>query len=158
MGKPSVDAKVALRRNEKKWTPELMAAGWTAFPSIILEKQRALGLDALDVNILLQLAKHWWESDNPPFPSKGSIAQAIGVDSRTVQRRIAEMEKGGFITRSARVASHGGNKTNVYLFTGLIEKVKGFAQEAVEERARHAKEREERRTRRRPAGIHLVRK
>ncbi len=37
-----------------------MDAGWTAIPSIILDKQHALGLDPIDVNILLQLAKHWW--------------------------------------------------------------------------------------------------
>jgi hypothetical protein len=49
-----------LRRNEEKWTAPLMDAGWTAIPSIILDKQHALGLDPVDVNILLQLAKHWW--------------------------------------------------------------------------------------------------
>ena len=41
----------ALKQNEKKWTPTLMKAGWSAIPNIIIEKQRALGLDALDVNI-----------------------------------------------------------------------------------------------------------
>ena len=55
-----------IRRNEEKWTRTLMDAGWTVLPSIILEKQHALGLDAVDVNILLQLARHWWYKDNPP--------------------------------------------------------------------------------------------
>ena len=32
-----------LRRNEEKWTPALMDAGWTVIPSIILERQQALG-------------------------------------------------------------------------------------------------------------------
>ena len=35
----------ALRKNEAKWTKPLMAAGWNAIPSIIIEKQEALGLD-----------------------------------------------------------------------------------------------------------------
>lgn len=37
-----------LRRNEEKWTAPLMDAGWTAIPSIILDKQHALGLDPVD--------------------------------------------------------------------------------------------------------------
>ena len=32
----------ALKQNEKKWTPTLMKAGWSAVPNIIIEKQRAL--------------------------------------------------------------------------------------------------------------------
>lgn len=63
-----------LRRNEEKWTSTLMDAGWTVIPSIVLEKQAALGLDAIDVNILLHLAKHWWYRENPPHPAKTSIA------------------------------------------------------------------------------------
>jgi hypothetical protein len=45
-----------LHINEKKWSEELMDAGWVSFPSILLEKQKALGLSAVDVNILLHLA------------------------------------------------------------------------------------------------------
>jgi hypothetical protein len=58
------------KRNEQKWSPTLMEAGWTVLPSIILEKQDALGLDAIDVNILLQLARYWWYTDNLPHDKK----------------------------------------------------------------------------------------
>ena len=50
--------------NERKWCKDLMDAGWTAFPSVIIERQGVLGLDALDVNILLHLASYWWTKDN----------------------------------------------------------------------------------------------
>jgi hypothetical protein len=36
-----------------------MAAGWTAMPSVIIEKQEALGLDALDMNIILHLSHYY---------------------------------------------------------------------------------------------------
>ncbi len=42
-----------VKANEKKWGKTLMSSGWTAFPSIILEKQHALGLTAMDINIIL---------------------------------------------------------------------------------------------------------
>ena len=48
-----------LRTNEKKWSKPLMAAGWNVIPNIIIEKQEALGLDALDMNIILHLSHYW---------------------------------------------------------------------------------------------------
>ena len=88
-----------LRRNEEKWTSTLMNAGWTVLPSIILERQDALGLDPIDVNILMHLARHWWYSDNPPHPSKASMAKCMDIDPSTVRRHIARMEAVGFIKR-----------------------------------------------------------
>jgi DNA-binding MarR family transcriptional regulator len=121
-----------LQRNEKKWTRLLMDAGWTVLPSIILEKQHALGLDAVDVNILLQLARHWWYSDNPPHPSKSTIARCIGVNPSTVRRHIARMEAAGFIKRQKRFdPKYGGQVTNIYHFDGLIKEATPFAKEAI---------------------------
>jgi DNA-binding transcriptional regulator YhcF (GntR family) len=137
-------------RNEKKWGKPLMAAGWTAIPSVILDRQQALGLDALDVNILLQLAKHWWESDNPPFPSKKALSDCIGVDPRTIQRRIQQLEKDGLIKRKARKNAVGGCGSNAYLFDGLVKAATPFAHEALQKRAEREKAKEETRKRRRP--------
>jgi hypothetical protein len=43
-------ADVETLRKTAKWSKPLMAAGWNAIPSIIIEKQAALGLDAIDMN------------------------------------------------------------------------------------------------------------
>lgn len=126
-------------QNEKKWSPTLMKAGWTVLPSVILDRQQALGLDALDINILLHLAKYWWYSDNPPRPSKQAIAECIGVDKSTVRRRIARMEKDGLITRQARYDKKYGQQSNSYLFNGLIESVTPFAKEFIDARKRPRK-------------------
>jgi predicted transcriptional regulator len=140
-----------LRRNEQKWTRTLMDAGWTVLPSIILEKQHALGLDAVDVNILLQLARHWWYSDNPPHPSKATMAQCIGVDASTVRRHIARMESAGFIKRQARYdGKDGGQEPNVYHFDGLIKEATPFAQEAIAAREQRRGEDAARRSRKKP--------
>lgn len=121
-----------LKRNEDKWSPALMEAGWTVLPSIILEKQQALGLDPVDVNILLQLARHWWYSERPPFPSKGTIAQCMNMSTSSVQRHIAQMERDGLIKREYRYkADKGGQDTNAYHFAGLIKAATPFALESV---------------------------
>jgi len=55
----------ALRRNEAKWSKPLMDAGWNAIPSIIIEKQEALGLDAIDMNIIVAITKDHNNVDVP---------------------------------------------------------------------------------------------
>jgi hypothetical protein len=49
-----------VRRNEKKWGPTIWRAGWTAVPTVLLDKQHALNLEPIDLTILLQLFKRWW--------------------------------------------------------------------------------------------------
>ena len=152
MKKPSKKEKTErLRRNEEKWGPELIEAGWTMLPSVLLERQQGLGLDATDLNILLQLARHWWYSDNPPRPSKRTIAECMGIDPSTVRRRIARMEGDGLIRREERFdAKSGRQQSNNYFFDGLIEAATPFAQEVLEARGARKAENDERRTRRLP--------
>jgi hypothetical protein len=144
-----------LKRNEQKWSKALMDAGWTVIPSVILDRQKGLGLDPVDINILLQLAKHWWFSDNPPHPSKAAIADCMNVDTRTVQRHIAKMEEAGFIKRVPRYTrKNEGQDTNFYHFDGLIKEATPFANEAVEAKnARKADEVARRNRRRRPTMV-----
>lgn len=119
---------------EQKWSPELIAAGWTVLPAALIENQRALGLDAIDINIILHLANRWWTADNRPMPSKNSIAEAMNIDPSTVRKRIQRMEKGGFIKREERRVSKVGSKTNIYHLDGLIEELKPFAADMVKKK------------------------
>lgn len=124
-----------LKRNEQKWTKPLMDAGWTVLPSVILDRQRALGLTPTDVCILMHLAKHWWYEDNLPHPSKKAIAECMNVTESTVQRRIRHMERDGLIERVKRYnPKTGGQQTNAYDFTGLIKSATPYAQEAIQDR------------------------
>jgi predicted transcriptional regulator len=141
------NAAKAISTNEKKWGKALMNSGWTAFPSIILEKQHALGLDALDINIILYLSTYWWEADNKPHPSKRTIAEALNVTDRTIQRRIAALEKVGFMWREYRPDKEKGNKSNVYHFDGLIKAAEPYAEEKMEANEARREELEARRTR-----------
>lgn len=131
---PSVPEVAQLKVNEKKWSAPLMKAGWTALPNVIFERQRALGLDAIDVNIILHIASYWWTAEGKPFPSKKTIATAMNIDPRTVQRRIAAMEAGNLIRREGRRTSAKGSDTNIYHLDGLIEAAKPYALEKIQER------------------------
>lgn len=128
------EATAQLKVNEEKWSPLLMQAGFTVIPSILLERQNALGLDPLDINIILYLSTYWWTSDGLPHPSKATMAEALGCTPRTIQRRIAAMEASGFVKRIERRESRYGSQTNKYSFEGLIEAAKPFAKEKISER------------------------
>lgn len=150
MANPTKEAQRHLSQNERKWTETLMRAGWTVLPSVILDRQKAFGLDALDINILLHLAKYWWFSENPPRPSKQAIAECIGVDKSTIRRRIARMENDGLISRQSRFDKKYGQQPNSYHFDGLIEAAKPYAEEAIAARDQQKDEAAKRRTRKRP--------
>lgn len=116
----------------KKWSKPLADAGWTAIPTVIFERQHALGLDPLDINIILHLAGYWWKAGNAPHPSKATIAAAIGMHPRTIQKRIARLESAGFIKRTGRSSRKNGTMTNEYSFDGLIKEATPYAQERID--------------------------
>ena len=121
-----------LRRNEQKWTVPLMEAGWSVLPNVILDRQKILKLDPVDVNILLHLVKHWWYADRLPYPSKQTIADCMGVDASTVRRHIAKLEKRNLIQRVARYDKRKGQQSNQYDLTGLIDAARPLAEEMIE--------------------------
>lgn len=139
--KPAASVKEVLQENQKKWGADLMRAGWTLLPNTIFMRQRALGLDSVDINILLVLLSHWWQADNLPFPSKKTIAEAIGCDESTVRRRIKNLEAGKLIQRIMRPVEKDRNKTNQYDFSGLIAAATPYAQEEVQAREATREER-----------------
>jgi DNA-binding transcriptional regulator YhcF (GntR family) len=127
---------------EQKWGPKLAQAGWTGIPNILFERMRALGLSPLDFTIIVILISHWWKPDDRPHPSKARIAAMIGVDPRTVQRRIAAMQGVGLMKRQERRGSPTGSSTNIYHFDGLIKEATPFAEEKIQQQiiARAAKQ------------------
>lgn len=137
--KPANETK--LRVLEKKWGKQtLEVEGWTAVPNILLERQRALKIDPVKLNILLVLLKHWWEKPKMPYPSKVTIGEIINRDPSTVQRHIREMEEQKLLKRNERYLSAGGQTSNEYDLTGLIKTLKALAKKEMQEREKHEAE------------------
>jgi len=130
---------------EAKWGKTLIAAGFTALPDVIFQYQKALKLKPLDVLVLLHLASYWWKPNENPWPAKGTIADAIDVDPRTVQRSIAKMEALGYVRRIERKAKAGDNLTNQYDLRGLVKAAATFADLKIAIREKRAAEDKSRR-------------
>jgi DNA replication protein DnaD len=129
-----------LKANEQKWGKENIEAGWTLIPNALLVHQSTLGLTPMDLNIILQIARYWWEPGNHPFPAKQTIADCIGVTPRTIQKRIQEMEKAKFIERIERRESKTGSKTNIYRLSPLIEVLLPYSEDMITQRDERRKE------------------
>ncbi|UUA75280.1 helix-turn-helix domain-containing protein [Cellvibrio sp. QJXJ] len=132
--------------NEKKWGKQTIAVGWTLVPNMLLERQAVLGINSTQLNVLLVILKHWWEQETLPFPEMNTIAKMIGLSRSTVQRNIRELEGAGFIKRIVRKKRNGGNNSNQYDFTGLIELLKPFATEELKQREEQKQEKQNRLT------------
>ncbi|MEC5383618.1 helix-turn-helix domain-containing protein [Aurantimonas sp. C2-6-R+9] len=144
------EVKENLRVNEKKWGKTLMAAGWNVIPSIIIEKQQALGLDAIDMNIIVHLSHYWWEAENLPHPTVATIAGAIGVKPRTVQKRIKQLAELNLLERIERRHTKSGSAPNLYSFEGLIKAAEPFAEEKIAAVKKAQEERRGRISRKKP--------
>lgn len=112
--------------NEEKWTTSLLQAGWTAVPNIIIKKQATLGLDPIDLNIVIHLLHSWTTADELPSPTVDMIAKEIGVSVRTVQKHIGDLQDSGLITRVERRYTRFGSAANLYSLDGLIRATMPF--------------------------------
>ena len=127
-----------IKANEEKWGKSNIQAGWTAIPNALLIHQATLGLSSMDLNIILQIARYWWEADTHPYPAKKTLADTIGVTPRTIQQRIASLEKAGFIKRIER-REKKGSKTNIYQLSPLKDILEPYSKDLIKERKRRKK-------------------
>ena len=116
-----------------------------------------LGLDAIDINIILHIASYWWTQETKPHPSKKTIATAMGIEPRTVQRRIARLEADNLIRREQRRSVGNVSKTNIYHLDGLIAAAKPYALEKIQEREAKAVEKAARAARKGKPKLTVVR-
>lgn len=87
-----------------------MSHGYCIFPSILLQAQSRLGVNAQEMVVLLQLTEHWWRADSKVFPKKEVIAQRVGLSTRQVQRHIQRLEELKLVERKERY--RGGLRTS----------------------------------------------
>lgn len=102
---------------------EASLAGFQAVPDLLLKHQNDLGLSPTDLTVLLNVLMHWWYPDQKPFPRSTTIARRMGVNPRTVQRSLQQLEKLNLLTREK------GDKGLTYLDPApLVGKLELIAQ------------------------------
>jgi DNA-binding MarR family transcriptional regulator len=117
------------RQADRKWSPLVMKQGYSIIPVLLLHAQKRLGLSPPQLNVLLQIASHWWKAAELPYPSKQTIANRMDCTPRQVQRHLTALEKAGLIARIIRRNSRQGQLSNEYSLAGLVKKLKEIAPE-----------------------------
>jgi len=120
--KPVAPASLALA----KWRSAI-SAGFQVVPNVLIRAQSRLGLDPVDLAILLNITLHWWRTDELPYPQPKVIAHRIGVSTRTVERRLEDLEKRGFLSRLAAEKSADKLARRRIDLSGLVEKLEKAA-------------------------------
>lgn len=119
---------------ERRWTKKVLEPGFTLIPSALLRALVRLHIGPNELSVLLQMIDHWWENDDMPFPSKKRLGERIGVSEKTIQRAVVRLETEGLIRRSARHNRHGGQTSNLYDLTPLVEKLVPVAEDMLKAR------------------------
>jgi DNA replication protein DnaD len=122
----------------QKWTPEVIALGYTAVPDLLLSRMAALGLTPTELVLLLQLLRYWWTFAHLPFPSKRKLAEAMGCSEKNVQKVMKRLEERGFVTRVERRNQRDSSHTNLYDLDPLVGKLIPFAAEEAMRRQQKA--------------------
>jgi DNA-binding MarR family transcriptional regulator len=89
--------------------------GFVSVPTALLFAQSDLRINALEMNVLMNLLMHWWDKDQYPYPSQKAIAFRVGVSSRTVQRVLKELEDKELIKRELSSRTHKVFKGEMYI-------------------------------------------
>lgn len=128
----------------EKWGRNAMAYGFTALPNAVLYHAKELGLTRTDVLVAFHLASYWWAPDSKARPSKKTLADALDLDPRTIQRSIARMEKLNLVRRKERKAKAGDNLPNFYFLDGLAKKAEEISKRELKVREQRRAEDSER--------------
>jgi hypothetical protein len=109
-----------------KWG-DALEMGFVIVPGVLIRAQAKLGLDAVDLAVLLNILLHWWTPGDWPYPQPRVLANRIGVSTRTIERRLESLEKREFLVRLPPEKSADGLARRRIDLTLLVRRLKGFA-------------------------------
>jgi len=122
------------REMERRWGKGVLGPGFVFLPSALVRGQSRLKIDATELTVLIHLLDHWWAASEMPFPSKRRLSERMGVSEKTIQRAMARLEALGLVKRVARHFAAGGQASNFYDLSGLVERVQEIARDMMEAR------------------------
>ena len=119
---------------ERIWGKSVYKHGYAGIPSILIQAQQRLGINPMQMNIIIQLLDSWFDPARKPFPAKKILANRIGVTEKTIQINVRALEQAGLIRREMRKTAVGDWNSNIYHLDGLIAKVQALEPEFAAEK------------------------
>src|SRR3712207_3956972 len=114
---PNTECRIVVRFGD-----ELLQAGFTAVPNLVLRHYVALGITPTEMMFIIHIWQYWW-NEKDPYPSLRTIAERMGISWRNAQRYVASLRQKGVLVVSPRFAAGLGQMTNEYDFSPLTQRV-----------------------------------
>ena len=118
------EPKIAKHTLVDKWSPSILAKGYTELPNLLLYNLRALKISNTELATLVAILSFRWDKDDP-YPSVGTVAKLVHREERTVRKHLRSLENKGIIWRGFRP-----NKSTAYDINPLIIKLNRLAKNA----------------------------
>lgn len=109
------------------WGESLLCSGFTSLPNLLIRQWRMLGLSHGEFNLLQILLTYRHRPDVAPFVSNPTLAGYLQVSVEQIQKWLRSLREKGIIETVQQ------NGTRVFLFDGLLEKLRDLAATLVEE-------------------------
>ena len=109
-----------------KWG-DALDTGFQVVPDALLKYQVRLGLSPFDVVLLLNITTHWWMAADLPYPRLSTLAERMGTSPRTVERRVAALEKTGLLRRLPKERNAKGLSIRRFDLGGLAAQLAELA-------------------------------
>jgi hypothetical protein len=95
--------------------------GFTAIPNVLLKHQQDLEITCNELCVLIHVIMFWWDADQGPYPSAGTIAKRMGSSTRSVERHLASLSEKALLVK---VKSDDRKRFDL---SGLVKRLEGFA-------------------------------
>jgi DNA replication protein DnaD len=102
---------------------DLLTAGFTAAPNLILDHYAELGITAAEMMFCLHIWQFWWRGADP-YPSLATIAERMGIKHRQAQNYTKSLRDKGFLRTETRIIDGVGKSTNEYDFEPLLNAIR----------------------------------
>jgi hypothetical protein len=104
---------------------ELLEAGWTVLPNVLLRYQSDLKITPDELNFIAQVWYHWW-SDKDAYPGIPTVARRMGKHADSVRRYSRSLQEKEFLVVRDRYSRALGQMTSEYDFSPLIDRLKAL--------------------------------
>lgn len=97
---------VAERLVSTRWTPALVAGGWTPVSDFFLDSYARLDppISTSEVVLIIHLMRHKWDQAMP-FPGFKTLSRRMGVTATSVRNRARSLEEKGYLRRLKRIGT-----------------------------------------------------
>jgi hypothetical protein len=119
-----------------KFGDELMQGGFTVVPNYLLKLYAELGISPTELVFIEQIWLYWYERQQDMFPALSTIAERMRLSRRQVQAYVSSLKEKkyhdketGYVSKpylqvkERYAAAGGGQLSNQYDFSGLLEAV-----------------------------------